>query len=283
TVTYTATDAASNSSSITHTYVVNVVPDTTAPVLSSTNQTFTTTAGTPLTLATITANDNVDGALTVTQTGTVDFNTVGTYTVTYTATDAASNSSSITHTYVVNVVPDTTAPVLSSTNQTFTTTAGTPLTLATVTANDAVDGSVTVTQTGTVDFNTVGTYTVTYSATDAASNSSSITHTYVVNAIPNTAPTASDGSTDLGILGFTYNGDLASYISDNESSDNQLTINVVSGPSHGTLVWNGTQFTYQATIGSGYFGNDSFTYNVTDPQGLTSSTQTFTIYNIIEF
>ena len=71
----------------------------------------------------------------------------------YTATDKAGNSSQITHTYIVNEVPDTTAPVLNSTDQTFTTTAGTALTLVNVTATDAKDGTITVTQSGdTVNF-----------------------------------------------------------------------------------------------------------------------------------
>ena len=45
------------------------------------------------------------------------------------------------------------------------------------TANDDEDGVVTVTTTGTVDPNSKGTYTITYSATDAAGNSASATRT----------------------------------------------------------------------------------------------------------
>jgi len=63
------------------------------------------------------------------------------------------------------------------------------LTLATVTANDAVDGVVAVVQSGaTPNFNAVGTYAVVYTATDAAGNAASITHTYIVNAAPDTVP-----------------------------------------------------------------------------------------------
>jgi hypothetical protein len=232
--------------------------DTTAPVLDSTSQTFTTTVGTPLTLQTVTATDAVDGNVAVVQSGdTVNFNAVGTYNVVYTATDSASNSSTITHTYVVNAVPDTTAPVLDSTSQTFTTTVGTPLILQTVTATDAVDGSVTVVQSGdTVDFNTAGTYNVVYTATDSSSNSASITHTYTVT---NTAPTASNATADAG-FGETATLDLASSISDAETTNKSLlTINVTSAPSQGSLSWSGSQFS-------------SFP---TSPLGMHTNTKTF--------
>ncbi|MCP4971815.1 MAG: hypothetical protein GY932_14620, partial [Arcobacter sp.] len=76
--------------------------DTTAPVLNSTTQTYTTTVGTSLTLQTVTANDTVYGDITVVQSGdTPDFDTAGTYNVIYTATDNEGNSASITHTYDV--------------------------------------------------------------------------------------------------------------------------------------------------------------------------------------
>ena len=82
-------------------------PDVEAPVLNSTNQTFTTTVWTPLTLVNVEATDNVDWSVTVVQGwDTVDFNTAWTYNVTYTATDSAGNSSiTITHIYQVNALP----------------------------------------------------------------------------------------------------------------------------------------------------------------------------------
>jgi len=177
-----------------------------------------------------------------------------------------------------------TAPVLSSTTQTFTTTSGTPLTLVTVTANDAVDGAITVVQSGdTVNFNSVGTYNVVYTATDSSSNISTITHTYVVNAAPvvNQAPTASNASADVA-FGETVTYNLASHIADNEDADNLLTIIVVTSPTKGSLSWSGTSFTFTATPASGVFGNDSFTYKVQDTGGSFSTVQTVTITNISE-
>lgn len=80
--------------------------------------------------------------------------------------------------------PDIIAPVLSSSSQTFMTTIGNDLTLETVTATDEKDGNVTVVQSGTVDFDTEGSYEITYTATDEAGNSASITHTYEVMVVP---------------------------------------------------------------------------------------------------
>lgn len=80
-------------------------PDTQAPVLSSSNKSFKTTVWNSLNLETVTATDNVDWVISVTQNWTVDFNTIWSYNITYTATDSANNTRSITHTYIVEAVP----------------------------------------------------------------------------------------------------------------------------------------------------------------------------------
>ena len=67
----------------------------------------------------------------------------------------------------LTIDPDTTAPVITVTGDNpVTVELGATYTDAGATAN----GSETVTTTGTVDMSTVGTYTLTYTATDAASN-----------------------------------------------------------------------------------------------------------------
>ena len=169
TVTYNATDAAGNNATeVTRT--VNVV-DTTAPVITLTGDaTVTLEVGATYNEQGATATDNYDSSVTVTIGGdTVDTNTVGTYTVTYNATDAAGNNATeVTRT--VNVV-DTTAPVITLTGATVTLEVGATYNEQGATATDNYDSSVTVTIGGdTVDTNTVGTYTVTYNATDAAGN-----------------------------------------------------------------------------------------------------------------
>ena len=65
----------------------------------------------------------------------------------------------------------------------FATPVGTPIVVRTFTAVDAVDGNVSVVVTGSVDFNTVGSYDVNNTATDLAGNSSVVTDTYVVQPI----------------------------------------------------------------------------------------------------
>lgn len=96
--------------------------------------------------------------------------------------NVASNSINL---YEFGVTPtDIVKPIISSTAKTFNTMVGTPLVMENVTATDSNDGKINVVQTGTVDFNSSGTYSVTYTATDTAGNSTSITHTYIVEALP---------------------------------------------------------------------------------------------------
>ncbi|GEM_PF-1178740 len=150
------------------------------------------------------ASDDVDGSVSVTTTGSVDSSTIGSYTITYSAIDAAGNEASTTRT--VNVV-DVTAPTITvislngestvslAYNQTYSD--------AGATASDDVDGSVSVTTTGSVDSSTIGSYTITYSAIDAAGNEATATRT--VNVVDVTAPTITviDGNAEI-FIGDTY-------------------------------------------------------------------------------
>lgn len=78
--------------------------DTTAPVIILNGEaTITLNVGDTYTEANATATDNVDGAVAVVITGSVDTTKVGTYTVTYTATDVAGNVG--TNTRTVTVAP----------------------------------------------------------------------------------------------------------------------------------------------------------------------------------
>lgn len=83
------------------------------------------------------------------------------------------------------VVPtaDTTAPVITITGgNTATVAQNATYTDAGATATDDVDGTVNVTTTGTVDTSTLGDYTFTYTATDAAGNTATETRTVTVEA-----------------------------------------------------------------------------------------------------
>ncbi len=125
------------------------------------------------------AHDARDGNLTssITVSGTVDMNTTGTYVLTYTVADAAGNTDTATRT--VTVV-DTTAPALTLLGDANMTHAkNTAWVDPGATANDSLDGNLTssITITGTVDVNTTGVYTLTYSVSDGASNETNATRT----------------------------------------------------------------------------------------------------------
>ena len=132
-----------------------------------------------------TANDNIDGNLTnnIVITGSVDTSSPGTYTVTYTVNDASNNTSSIARTITIN--PDTTAPVITLNGQSsITLSVGDTYSEAGATANDNVDGNLTnnIVITGSVDTSSPGTYTLSYTVSDAAGNTSSIERTITVQA-----------------------------------------------------------------------------------------------------
>ena len=172
TLTYTATDAAGNTGTATRS--VEVQPDTTAPVI-------TILGDNPLVLQQFdTFTDpgaTSDGGEVVSTSGTVNTTVAATYTLTYSATDAAGNTGTATRS--VEVQPDTTAPVI-------TLIGANPLVLqqnATFTDPGATsDGSEVVSTSGTVNTAVAATYTLTYSATDAAGNTGTTTRSVVVQA-----------------------------------------------------------------------------------------------------
>ena len=82
---------------------------------------------------------------------------------------------------------DTTPPVITlNGSSTIQLNVGDTWTDPGATATDETDGDITssITVNGTVDTSTVGTYTLTYSVADAASNTASLTRTVVVNPAP---------------------------------------------------------------------------------------------------
>jgi hypothetical protein len=137
-----------------------------------------------------TAFDEYHGTTSVTSSGTVDTSTAGSYTITYTATDKDGNTATATRT--VNVV-DTVSPVVTVTGDNpATVELGTAYSDAGATATDA-SGAVEVVTSGTVDINTVGAYTLTYTATDPSGNAGTATRT--VNVTDTTAPVFTSSST----------------------------------------------------------------------------------------
>ena len=213
-----------------------------------------------------TAMDAFHGSTPVTTSGSVDTNTVGTYTVTYTATDLDNNTATATRT--VNVV-DTTAPVITVTGDNpATVELGTTYTDAGATATDA-SGTITVVTTGTVDANTVGTYTLTYTATDASGNAATDTRT--VNVVDTTAPviTVTGDNPATVELGTTYT-DAGATATDASGTITVVTTGTVDANTVGTYT-----LTYTATDASGNAATDTRTVNVVD-----TTAPVFTFVNI---
>ena len=221
TITYTATDASGNSSSATRT--VNVV-DTTAPVITVTGDNpAIVELGTAYTDAGATATD-ASGTVSVTSSGTVDTNTLGSYTITYSSTDASGNTGTATRT--VNVV-DTTPPVITILGDNpATLELGDTYVDGNATATD-LSGAIEVSASDDIDPDAVGTYTVTYTATDSSGNTAVATRT--VNVVDTTAPVF----TSVG----TYSVD-----------ENTLTIGIASATDLGgvtiTAADGGSRFTF---------------------------------------
>ena len=137
-----------------------------------------------------TAFDEFHGVTPVTSSGTVDINTLGSYVITYSATDLDGNTSTASRT--VNVV-DTTAPVITIVGDNpATVELGTSYSDAGATASD-VSGPMTVTSSGTVDPDTIGVYTISYSSTDASGNTGTASRT--VNVVDTTIPVFTSSAT----------------------------------------------------------------------------------------
>jgi hypothetical protein len=180
TITYTATNG---SNTATATRTVNVVDTTPPPITLNGSSTMTVECHGSFTDPGASANDTCAGSVAATPSGTVDVNTPGAYTLTYTATDG---TNTVTATRTVTVV-DTTPPAI-------TLGGANPLTMEChgsftdpgATATDACAGSVPVTVTGSVDVNTPGTYTLTYTASDGTNTA---TATRAVSVGDTAAPT----------------------------------------------------------------------------------------------
>ncbi len=183
-ITYTVSDAAGNTTQVIRT--INVIADTIAPVITlNGNATINLNVGDAYTELGATATDNIDGNLTsaIIITGNVDTATAGTYVVNYTVSDSSGNTTQVSRT--VNVIADTTAPVITlNGNATINLNVGDAYTELGATATDNIDGNLTsvIIVTGSVDTSQVGTYTIRYNVSDAAGNAATeVTRTIIVN------------------------------------------------------------------------------------------------------
>src|SRR5881628_2959288 len=189
TLSYSVSDGHGNSASASRT--VNVV-DTTSPVLSLVGAaTMTIECHSVFSDPGATARDLCAGDLSgqIQVSGSVDANSVGSYTLSYSVSDGHGNSASASRT--VNVV-DTTSPVLSLVGAaTMTIECHSVFSDPGATASDLCAGDLTsqVQVSGSVDANSVGSYTLSYSVSDGHGNNASATRS--VQVVDTTAPVLS--------------------------------------------------------------------------------------------
>ncbi len=180
-VTYDVSDAAGNAAT-TITRTVNVIDDISPTITMLGNNPESVELGYTYSDAGASVSDNYDGDITadIITTNSVDVTAVGTYSVTYSVDDASGNSANESRT--VTVIPDVTAPVLTLLgNATENVEMGSTYTDAGATVSDLGDPSIGVSDdAANVNTNIVGNYTVTYTATDASGNESTVTRTVIV-------------------------------------------------------------------------------------------------------
>ena len=326
TVTYTATDSASNAGTASATVTVE---DTTAPVITVAERAVVTldvAAAVPATnaiiadyLASATATDLVDGAVTVTNDATANSYNVGTATVTFTATDAHGNTATASGSIVVDVGATITVPasivVVSADGSALDATQ--PLIAAYfsgVSATDVEDGAVDVTNDAPATF-AVGVTTITFSATNSRDKTTTLTGTITVVTPASDADTDGDGIDDLFETdnGLDPNLDDASADADSDGRTNlneylegkdpnaddvdpvvtpptDLTVDATGrlttvdlGTPSGTDVVDGSLTPTSDLSGAFAPGTHTITWSVTDAAGNTgTSTQTLKVRPLVE-
>jgi large repetitive protein len=291
TVTYQISDGQGGFATATVTVIVRPVND--PPVAR--DDTATTSEDTPVTVAvlgndtdvdgnplTVTAAASPDGQVTINPDGTITFapnpNFNGATTVTYTISDGNGGTSTATVTLTVAAVND--LPVANP--STATTNEDTPVVLTplandtdadgnplTVTAVSAANGTVTILPDGTVRYvpnpNFNGTDTVTYTISDGQGGTATSTVTVTVNpvndvpvAVNDNATTPEDSPVTIPVLG-----------NDTDADGNPLTVTAATSP-NGTVVIN-PDGTITFTPNPNFNGPTTITYTISDGQGGTAT------------
>ena len=250
TLTYSCVDAAGNQATPVSRTVT--VEDTTSPVLLLTgSSSVTIEVDDSYSDAGADCNDNVDGNITPTLTGTVNTAQVGTYTLTYSCVDAAGNQATPVSRTVT--VEDTTSPVLLLTgSSSVTIEVDDSYSDAGADCNDNVDGNITPTLTGTVNTAQVGTYTLTYSCVDTAGNqATSVSRTVIVetSVTPDTTPP---------VLLLTGSSSVTIEVDDSYSDDGADCNDTVDGNITPTLT---------GTVNTAQVGTYTLTYSCVDAAG----------------
>ena len=297
-VIYSCTDATGNAATQVSRTVIVSASDITPPVITLTGPNpVTTTIGVTYTDAGAACTDDVDGDITPTSSSDVNANQVGSYSVTYSCTDAASNAAQASRTVIVESVPDTTPPVITLTGlSAVTITVGATYTDAGATCTDGADGAITPTSSSTVNVNRVGSYSVTYSCTDAAGNAAQAPRTVTVEATHGVLSLhATSSITDGGSLNLDGPYDITTFESGGRtyaavavSRDNSVQILDVTDPSSVTAtgsITDDSSLELRSPFGITTFESGGHTYaavaafgddgvqilNVTNPSSITAA------------
>jgi hypothetical protein len=280
TVTLTVTDDAGNFAEVT--FNVEVL-DNTNPTITSTHidqqvdANASCEASLPDYTSDVTATDNCDADLDVTQSPTAGTTISGTTnTVTLTVTDDAGNFAEVT--FNVEVL-DNTNPTISSTHNDQQVDADAdceaslPDYTGDVTATDNCDADLDVTQSPTAGTTILGTTnTVTLTVTDDAGNFAEVT--FNVEVLDNTNPTITSTHTDQQIdADSNCEASLPDYAGDVTATDNcDATPDVTQSPTAGTTV-SGTSNTVTLTVtdDAGNYAETSFNVDVIDNTNPTIS------------
>lgn len=287
TITWTATDASSNSTTTTQKVIVT---DNQAPVIAgpvNITAVATSAAGAVVTYATPTATDNCPSVTVAKTVGLASGSTfpIGVSTITYKATDAAGLTASYTFTITVagvapiivvpsNIVTNT-AVGLCSASVTFTATETTGVPASTITYKE---NAVTVTSGSAFS---VGVHTITATATNAVSSSTK-TFTITVNDVtpPQFTSTASIITSNIaGVVQATSaNGAVVMYSMPSATDNCAGSPTVVAVPASGSVFPIGVS-TVTVTATDAYGNSSQTTFNITvaDSQNPTVITKNITI------
>ena len=173
TITWTYDDGNGNTS----TQIQTVIVDDTAAPVPALAELPTISGQCSATVTAPTANDACAGTITGTTTDPTSYTEQGTYTITWTYDDGNGNTSTQTQTVTVD---DTTAPV-PGLAELPTISGQCSATVTAPTANDACAGTIMGTTTDPLTYDAQGTYTITWTYTDAAGNSSTQNQTIIVD------------------------------------------------------------------------------------------------------
>ena len=260
-VVFSATDSANNIGSASAAVTVS---DLTRPVITLLGSNpLSINEGTVFSDPGTTVSDNVDTGLVATVTGSVNNSIVGIYTLNYNVVDAAGNAA-ITQTREVHVVAavDTTPPVIDLLGvNPVSIEQGMLYDDAGATASDNVDTTITVITSGTVNTSVVGSYTLSYNATDSSGNAASTVTRIVHVTLDATSPTISllGNNPESVEQGSLY---LDAGATANDNFDGDITADIVVNNS----------------VDTSRVGNYTVTYNVSDAAGNQALQATRTVH-----